>query len=106
MSCQAIGKRIRLIIHHGVGRRAQGRIARKIGTARPNAVVSASMGVEGGRMRPAPDPLPKDSHIVASTLGHAWELRLEQTDVAEGPRFFAVPPTVVPPPPGTSMVTP
>lgn len=90
----------------GAGGRVQGHASANKGKVRPSAATSASTGERCGRAMLAPDPLPKDSHLVASSLEHAWELRLEQMDVAEGPRFPAMPPTVVPPPPGTSMVTP
>jgi hypothetical protein len=43
---------------------------------------------------------------VASSLEHAFELRLEQIAVADEPVMVPPPPTVVPPPPGTAMVTP
>lgn len=54
----------------------------------------------------AAEPWLKESHLVAPRLAHAWLLKLEQTAVAEGPRRWLSGLTVVPPPPGTSMVTP
>lgn len=61
---------------------------------------------DGACMAATPDPSPKLSHLVASRAEQASELRLEQMDVADAPRFCAEPSTVTPPPPGTSMVTP
>lgn len=53
-----------------------------------------------------PDPPLRVLHWVVSRAEQASELRLEQMDVADGPRLCAEPPTVTPPPPGTWIVTP